>query len=145
MRYRILHHGTAVGTSAKPDSSTPVRVLHEGDRVEIVEIHNLDAVKRTRGRLAAGGWISILNTENGYVWAEPDGPEASKPLKYQVVQEIAGVSLRVTPDSSKPLRLLCDGDLIEIAEIWNIVEAKRIRGRIAAGGWISIRNTENGH
>ena len=51
----------------------------------------------------------------------------------------------VKPDSSLPLRELHAGDLIEIKEVWTNHEAKRIRGRLATGGWISISNTETGY
>ena len=131
--------------SAEPDSSKALRELQEGDLVEIVEPVTPHDGQHVRGRLQAGGWMSITDKATGYTWAEPDRPEASKPLQYRVVQPVAGVSANPEPDIHKPVRTLQHGDLIDIAEVWHMPAAKRVRGRLVGGGWISIYNTETGH
>merc|ERR1719443_404294 len=124
MTYRVVHDGAVVTKNLSPDAKEAFRTLQEQDLLEIVEIQTLEAEKRVRGRLGAGGWISISNTESGYAWAEVS---ASEPLKYRVVQDGAVVSTDIETTSSK-LRDLSDGDLVVFVDVWNLKESKRIRG-----------------
>jgi hypothetical protein len=145
LKYRVVHHRTLVSPAPKPDSGKPLRELSEGDLIEIVEVWNLTALKRTRGRLAGGGWISIANTENGFAWAQP---EAAEPLgKYRVVHHGTMVGGAAKPDSKKQeaTRELAKGHVVDIVEIRILEKEKRIRGRLATGGWVSLSNTENGY
>ena len=63
-----------VGPSAQPGSSQALREPHEGDLIEIKEIWSIDEAKRMRGRLVTGSWITISDTQIGYVWAQPEAP-----------------------------------------------------------------------
>merc|ERR1719375_473169 len=52
--------------------------LQPGDEVMVVEIVGVSEDNRIRGRLESpSGWISLLNTENDYRWAERLGAIAS--------------------------------------------------------------------
>lgn len=47
------------------------------------------------------------------------------------------------PDGNNEMKNV--GDVVQIVEIQRVEEKKRIRGRLATGGWISIRDTDGKH
>lgn len=71
-RYVIVHDQTFVSkTVVVPAEEEIIDVLVEGSEVLILEVVRRDEDKRVRGRIEApSGWISLLDTETGYRWAE---------------------------------------------------------------------------
>jgi hypothetical protein len=68
-------------------------------------------------------------------------PQAFAPGMYKITQKSA-----VGPDVKlgETLRALEVGQLVRIVEVQDVVEDKRIRGRLLEGGWISMKNTTDG-
>ena len=62
-----------VGPILERDSDKQ-RMLDEGDCVHVVEVRLLPEEQRIRGRLSDGGWISMKNTESGYMWVRMNKP-----------------------------------------------------------------------
>jgi serine/threonine protein kinase len=58
-------------TSVRPtmEQEEIERILEVGSIVEVVEVSRVDADHRIRGRLAEGGWINLMDTEDGYMFA----------------------------------------------------------------------------
>lgn len=54
---------------------------------DVVDVRHLPECQRVRGRLARGGWASLLNTEKGHRWAQP---------------ELGGAGASVAPQTSCP-------------------------------------------
>jgi len=72
--YTITHDRTKVAPSEEL-STTWVAELAKGASVRVVEVVRREKDKRVRARLdSPAGWISLLNTESGYRWAERVGP-----------------------------------------------------------------------
>eukprot|EP00929_Paragymnodinium_shiwhaense_P028977 TRINITY_DN16709_c0_g1_i1.p1 TRINITY_DN16709_c0_g1~~TRINITY_DN16709_c0_g1_i1.p1 ORF type:complete len:1261 (+),score=294.99 TRINITY_DN16709_c0_g1_i1:96-3878(+) len=75
--YIITHPDT--GVLARVDASNEViATIAKGSKVEILEVVKLPALQRIRGRLAdPAGWISLMDTSDGYRWAVADRPAKS--------------------------------------------------------------------
>jgi len=68
--YVVVHHNTAVGPDLVPTDRI-VANLPNGARVIVAELRNVPEKQRLRGRiLDPPGWISLLNTQKGYRYAE---------------------------------------------------------------------------
>eukprot|EP00933_Yihiella_yeosuensis_P035326 TRINITY_DN2885_c0_g1_i1.p1 TRINITY_DN2885_c0_g1~~TRINITY_DN2885_c0_g1_i1.p1 ORF type:complete len:176 (+),score=32.59 TRINITY_DN2885_c0_g1_i1:343-870(+) len=69
--YTVVHDRTFVSTDvAVPADEDIFGVLCEGSKVKVLEVVRRDQDKRVRGRIESpAGWISLLDTENGYRWA----------------------------------------------------------------------------
>ena len=52
-------------------SSKVICSLQAGEKVDIIETRVVPEDKRVRAKLTLGLWISLVNTENGSVWAKP--------------------------------------------------------------------------
>jgi hypothetical protein len=73
-RYRIVGKETFLSKSVAL-GGTIIRKLEWGESIDIVEINVRHADHRVRGRVKeCDGWISLLNLQNGYRWAEKRGP-----------------------------------------------------------------------
>jgi len=83
--YRVSHVATATTglsrhTSIVTDCYGTIEKLRVGAYVDVVETRYVAAEKRVRGRIRAGvglaarwssdGWISIINTDTGFAWAD---------------------------------------------------------------------------
>lgn len=67
--YVIVEDGTVV-TEGSSIESTEVAELAHGTQVEVVEVHILDDEERIRARIISPeGWISVLDTDDGFRWA----------------------------------------------------------------------------
>jgi len=74
--YAVLHDRTKVAATAALSDSW-LAELPKGTLVEVSEVVCREQDKRVRGRLESpAGWISLLNTETGYRWAERRAPAA---------------------------------------------------------------------
>lgn len=71
-------------------------------------------------------------------------PEVSSSLKYRVLHPGTAVGADAEL-AAEQIRELAQGDAVEVVEIRSLEADKRVRGRLAEGGWISIFNTENGY
>merc|ERR1712232_825604 len=89
---------------------------------------------RVRGRLFSGGWISLIETNSSYRWAEPVQVGA-----YMIASESARVR---SGDmlTSAVLHDLTKGTYIQVVEA-KVVENRRVRGRLLSGGWINLIDT----
>ena len=75
-----IHSNTKEGESFAKESKE-IRTLSARTVVNVVEIRDVPTDKRIRGRLASGGWISLVNTEDNYRWATKLG-SANKVRNY---------------------------------------------------------------
>lgn len=70
--YTVQYDQTKVSSTLEL-SNQIVGTLSKGAKIEIVEVVERPQDKRIRGRLTSpAGWISLVNTESGYRWAERD-------------------------------------------------------------------------
>merc|ERR1719399_1919284 len=65
-----------------------------------------------------------------------------EPGEYRLQQDTS-VGLSVTP--GEILYTLHAGSLVKIVELQYVHEDNRVRGRLAEGGWISVKDTADGH
>merc|ERR1719313_2337756 len=100
--YRVIEgKGTAIGPSAELGEMTGT--LNKGATVEIVEIERIE--KRIRGRLADGGWISIRNTDTGFMWAAPPHRDGDVPLREFVMAFLRnGTNMQLTDETREYLK-----------------------------------------
>ena len=47
------------------------RLLQPGESVMIGEVKYMGQEHRIKGKLDDGNWISVKNTENGFLWVQP--------------------------------------------------------------------------
>lgn len=71
--YVILHHEALVSpTAARSSEAAVIGKLPAGVFVHVLEVLHLPESGRLRGRIEhPSGWISLLDMETGYRWAEP--------------------------------------------------------------------------
>jgi len=66
--YIIVHSGAAVGPKAAPGDE-PIASLNYGDRVEVLEVRQIQ--NRVRGRIRCpAGWLSLASLDCGHRWAK---------------------------------------------------------------------------
>jgi len=71
--YTIIHQNTSV-TETRDKDGRPLASLDKGTHVRVLEVVRMPEQSRVRGRLEdPAGWISLLDTETGYRWAENAG------------------------------------------------------------------------
>merc|ERR1712232_1371357 len=70
--YVITHDNIKLSPFAALGSALGVERLSAGTVINVLEVQILEEEKRVRGRIESPeGWISLMNTENGYRWAAP--------------------------------------------------------------------------
>lgn len=140
--YKITHDGTAIGSDIN-HSSTIAR-LQKGQYVNVADVKIAEHVARVRARLDSGGWITLVNYDTGEsTWASPvqDG-------LYDIVRDVT-VNETESLDSLRRVEhgmqvIIESGQYVRVVEVKAVHASARLRGRLAAGGWISLMNLENG-
>jgi len=144
--YVVIMEGTALTSESVPSQETTLREIEVGTRVVIDEVVQLYDIKRVRGRAinpeGCEGWISLLDTETGYRWAEQ---QDMSPGTYVVIAEGTTVTTNKFPSKDTIVQQIVSGSTVEILEVAHIDQIKRVRGRIQdPPGWISLLDTEYG-
>jgi len=134
--YEITYEGTVVGSDIQ--NSGVITRLQKGQMVQVAEVKVSEAIARVRGRLATGGWISLVKLDTGEKsWASP------VPLgAYEIVHD-ATVHESENMDS-EVLTTLRKGRYAHVVETKLMENIKRLRGKLDGGGWISLANLETG-
>merc|ERR1711971_423116 len=151
--YVVIMEGTALTSESVPSQETTLREIEVGTRVVIDEVVQLYDIKRVRGRAinpeGCEGWISLLDTETGYRWAEQ---QDMSPGTYVVIAEGTTVTRNKLPNQESILQQIMSGSTVEVLEVAHIDQIRRVRGRIRGfdsddinkEGWISLLDTEYG-
>jgi hypothetical protein len=144
----IIMQGTKLGSELIPSQDNQLEELEITRRVVIEEVVHVPEIKRVRGRVVAyngdevHGWISLLDTETGYIWAEQ---EDIAPGMYTIIQENTRVTSNQIPSQNTEVGTLQIGMTVEVLQVEHILQIRRIRGRIRdPPGWISLLDTEGG-
>lgn len=136
--YKINIDETIV-TKKQRSGSSVVQLLYSGKYVEVVEVAHVSDEACIRGMLSNGGWVTIVDTENGCRWADP--------MHIGVYMTIAQ-ELPVSESFSKRSELkkiLKAESCIDITEIVHVSDEKCIRGLLSTGGWVTIVDIANGN
>eukprot|EP00931_Biecheleriopsis_adriatica_P048288 TRINITY_DN27896_c0_g1_i2.p1 TRINITY_DN27896_c0_g1~~TRINITY_DN27896_c0_g1_i2.p1 ORF type:complete len:2098 (+),score=402.90 TRINITY_DN27896_c0_g1_i2:199-6492(+) len=112
--------------------------LPHGAVVQIEDAVCVQSDHRLRGRLESGGWISLVNTEDGSCWAEPWQVGV-----YLSISEVLQISIDVDP-SSPETDTIAFGHYIQILETRYLPDQNCVRGRLAVGGWVSLDDLTTG-
>merc|ERR1719160_1721482 len=70
--YRVVSCKGVDVTSTARGVGAVVRNIKKGTLVEVVQLQHIDEDDRIRGRLATGGWITIKDAMDGFMWVQPD-------------------------------------------------------------------------
>jgi len=75
--YIIDHDGTAIGPELVPRDDVILGYLRKGTPVRVLDVYHVPGKHRLRGRLTGNGshpsgWISLINTQNGYRYVRKD-------------------------------------------------------------------------
>lgn len=95
--YVISHQDTLVSSSVRRSGeSEAIGCLVSGTFVNVLEVVHLPDSHRVRARIEhPPGWISLLNTETGYRWANPYvAPEPTPTRANPVAAELHGHSIQ---------------------------------------------------
>jgi len=133
--YEIIHDATVSGTEQM--NSPVIHTLRKGQFVQVLDYKFMEDIARLRGRIDGGGWISLVNLDNGEkTWAIPVFLGV-----YEIVSD-AAVS-RSELEVDYVIDTLTEGMYVYVEEAVVLPEIERIRGRLAGGGWISIAALES--
>jgi len=156
-KYEVVADPCEVREDWDPLTSKVIRTLVKGDLVDIVETKDFDGglgLKRLRGKLDTGGWISLNDPESGHSWAifykDPNIKEEDFPGFYAVLHDNAAVKSDISLTSPQ-IGSLHAGQMVEVLEVQRTyydeeIQAARVRGRIKRPeGWISLKDKDNGY
>jgi hypothetical protein len=132
--FEIVYDGTEIGIDA--GHSKTIGFLQRGAIVSISETKAMDKIGRVRGKLASGGWISLVSMETGdKTWATP--------IRLGVYEILHDVTVhRNEHPSSEPITTLYRGTYVQVISFKIMERIGRLRGRLQGGGWISLWNLE---
>jgi len=78
-QYIVIHDGVAV-SSGLSTVSPITQILAFGTVVNVLEVARIEEDKRVRGRIEdPPGWVSLLDTGDGYRWARRQAPAPGPP------------------------------------------------------------------
>mmetsp|Transcript_83344 Transcript_83344/g.147278 ORF Transcript_83344/g.147278 Transcript_83344/m.147278 type:complete len:1291 (-) Transcript_83344:91-3963(-) len=156
-RYEVLADDCEVREDVDPFTSQVLRVLSKGELIDIVQTQDFDGgvgLKRLRGKLDSGGWISLNEPETGHrwadIWVDPNIKEEDFEGFYAVLHDGAAVKSDISL-SSPQIDSLSAGQVVQVVEVVrdyydDNVQASRVRGRLRRPeGWISLKDKDNGY
>lgn len=141
-----------------PDDDELIDELFEGERIEILEIVELQERGRVRARLERpDGWITLMNRNTSSRWAErvedqqPQMPEFAQqedlPGPYILTQAVC-VSAELNtlePCDREQVAEIPEGSIIHVSEVVDLVPEQRLRARLESpAGWITLVNKASG-
>jgi len=112
--------------------SLPLYTLEAGTYVDVVSIEYVELDQRIRGRLADGGWISIVATGDEQ-FAGLVNNRFAIPVPVGAYHTTA--PLEAGPGWENRIR---DGEYVEVVQTKYFAEIKSLRGRLHDGRWIPI-------
>jgi len=163
------------GASSAPGSgSLRLKPLPAGSYVEVVQTTFIDKESVVRGRLLSGGYINLMDTAAGIVYALPVPIGVYVTTEKSIVVETqpdladhvsgnddeqapavngcgdsprnstAPTGQESAPNNNKMIRKLKQYATIEITECHFLKMQKVVRARLATGGFITLINSEGG-
>jgi len=102
--------------------------------VQIVDSTIVEDIGRVRGKLASGGWISLVNLETlEQTWAVP--------LDLGTYELAHDTDMNISEDDTSRVHTkLYKGQFIEVQQTKVMEGVARVRGKLFGGGWISLVN-----
>lgn len=80
-KYKVVNRQGAALNEDVSLKSKVICVLEVGREVDVVEVMKVDAEERVRARITnPDGWISLVNTKNGFRWAAASGTHEAEQL-----------------------------------------------------------------
>ena len=158
-------HNSADGASTvSGGGSTRLKPVPAGSYVEVVQITYIDKESVVRGKLLSGGWVNLLDTAAGIIYAAPVPLGVYITTDESIVVETRPADTSASGDDGEQKEAAANGAseqhaannnnqmvrklkkyaAFEVTECHFLRAQKTVRARLATGGFITLINAEGG-